>query len=170
MSAHPDWASLEARAEAAEESAGQAPALLVTLWRPGLPEDEWLRVTNRPARRTIVDGELVYTLISRGRQWMYLPLSYKRPVAGAPAQLRLDMIDNSTLSMLRSVQPRTRCRFEVVQLAAPDVVVHTTEGLYVTAAPWDGSSITLTLSGAVLNREPWPARRFIPSHFPGMFR
>lgn len=110
---------------------------------------------------------------SRGEEFIAFPFSISLPddKEESPPRARL-AIDNVTREIGQAVRQMTgpaRVTLEVIMASAPDTVEASWPGFLLRNVVYDVSTVQGDLTVEDLTREPYPARRFNPGSFPGIF-
>lgn len=87
----------------------------------------------------------------------------------AKIRLRIDNVDRSIIQSLRSIASPPTLKLMVVRAEAPDTVEFQYEAFELRDAFYDALVIEGTLTLESFLFEPYPAEKFTPSDFPGLF-
>lgn len=162
--------SLTLRAAANAQQTGEVIVALVTVTHPSLEAP--LRFSSDPTTRFSVDP-LAYGTVSRGDTYSFLPLQVTLPEEGDDVepgmQLILDNVTRETIPLLRSVSTPAAITVELVRASDPDYVEMMLPEFDLVSATYNATQVTLDLKINALTAEPYPAGRFRPSAFGGLF-
>jgi hypothetical protein len=149
--------------------------VLLTLYLPDSPgqaillSDSWKQ--RLPAFETAT--EVVYGVISRGLNYIFLPLEITLPSEedGQPPRSTIILHDvtRNLTPIIRGLTSPPKVKLELVLSSSPDTVEASFSGLYITNFSYNATSVTAELSMIDYDREPFPSGRFTPSLFPGLF-
>lgn len=118
-------------------------------------------------------SEILYGVISRGVQYIYLPMSVTLPTeereAPPRAVLRINDVTSLIMPMIRSLTNPPTITLELVLRSAPDDVEIVLPGFKMNQVPYDENTVTAELTVETLTYEPFPAHTMTPSTFPGLF-
>lgn len=148
--------------EAQAERTGNVVTTLLTLDHPNIGTP--LRVTD----------DKVQT-ISRGETFIPYPFSARlarNSADTAPsAQLAIGNIDRQIVLALRALplEPPVSVLIEEVLSSDPEVVERSMAGFELRSADYDAQRVTGALVLDTLDREPFPAIKYLPSTCPGVF-
>ena len=121
----------------------------------------------------INDEEIMYGLVSRSNNYIFLPFQITLPTEEAQsiprAQLRIDDVTRYLTPTIRSITSPPNLLIELVLKTTPNVVEASFSGLQLASIGYDANSMTADLSLPSLILEPFPGGTFTPSYFPGMF-
>lgn len=112
--------------------------------------------------------------ISRGEEYVFVPFDITLPVQdeteSARAQIVIDNVDRRMIQALRenTNQPLS-ITIELVVSDSPDTVEISMDDFRLERVTYDAFTITGDLSMEYFDLEPYPAGRFTPSGFPGIF-
>ncbi|KTR07331.1 hypothetical protein NS365_04545 [Aureimonas ureilytica] len=152
------------------QQTGEVPVVLLTISHPMLSAP--IRLSGDPTAR-LSEQPLRYGTASRGALYDFLPFAISLPddvSERAPvAQIVLDNVDRTLVSMVRSIPTPSTVRIEIVLASSPDAVEIDFPAFQVQGVTFDASSMTLQLGLDDLTDKPFPAGNFDPSGFPGLF-
>lgn len=120
------------------------------------------------------DTEIVYGTVSRGEEYIYLPLTIGLPqeqeTGVGTCSLQLNYVTAEAIVLIREKLTKpTAVTIELVLSSNPHVVEASFSGFDITSATYSADVITLDLSMVSLSREPFPCYNFTPGSFPGLF-
>ena len=149
---------------------GQVFVTLLTFSGAGLASP--IRLCDDPASR-LADDPLTYGLVSRSQTFLYCPIDVTLPSSSAEqqprARLAVDNVDRSLMADLRTLTAPMDVLLEIVRAAAPDTVELSIAGFQLRDVSYSAERIEGSLLLRDLRRDPFPAGRFTPSLFPGLF-
>jgi hypothetical protein len=152
--------SAAARAAANAGETEELFLVLLTFSHPDLAAP--LRVTSGGAEVT-----------SRGNLFAAYPFELSLPGddgARAPeARLVIDNIDRQIVAAVRALPAAPTVLIEIVRAAAPDVIEAKFEDFRLTGVTYDSQTVQGNLTIEDFTAEPFPAGRFTPGAFPGLF-
>ena len=144
---------------------------LLTLSGPGMATQ---RVASGYTQRLseTADG-IVYGVVSRGLQFVYIPFDISLPteeVTAAPrCQISIHDVTYLIIPALRTITQAPSVTIELVLASSPGLVEAAFPGFLLGAIQYNAQTITGELTVANLAQEPFPAHTFNPSYFPGLF-
>lgn len=151
---------------------GYYPILLLTISHPAMATPLYVS-SDATQRLSVTDTDIVYGTVSRGTNFIYLPLTLALPLDSdeeAPrTSISLDNIDRSLVPIIRSLTSPPVITIELVMSCSVNVVEASFPDFDMTSIHYDALVITGTLSLDMLVTEPFPAGTFTPSQFPGIF-
>ncbi|MGO7750491.1 DUF1833 family protein [Rhizobium ruizarguesonis] len=125
------------------------------------------------ATTRLSEDPLVYGTESRGEQYFYLPFEFTLPDDQSDnpprVQLKMDNIERSLVSVLRSFATPASVLMEIVLASDLDLVEITMPALQMSDVAIDDHTVSATLVADALINEPHPAGQFTPGSFPGLF-
>ncbi len=86
------------------------------------------------------------------------------------AQIRIDNLDPNIIKTFRTLDGKPNFEIAIRLASTPDIVEIGPITLKSSAADWDDDWIELSLVSKNLLNEPWPARNFSTTKFPGLFQ
>lgn len=120
------------------------------------------------------DDEVVYGVVSRGNNFIFLPLEITLPseedTGVGRCNVVLNYVTTEAIQLIREylVNP-TQINLEIILASNPNYVEASFPGFYVVSASYNANQITLTLDMIDYSREPFPCYNFTPNYFPGLF-
>lgn len=143
--------------------------LLLTITHPDLTDD--ILLATDPYDVLPIAG--VRGVVSRGLEFVYLPINFTLPsdddTGAARAKLTIDNIDRRIVAAIRSVTGNLQCKMELVLASDVDAVELSFDGFELANAQYDAMTVETELFINNYEEEPFPAGRFVPSLFPGLF-
>lgn len=166
--------SLNFRQAAYGSETGRVLIALMTLTHDDLADP--ILLSTDPTQRLeeyTTDTEVVYGTVSRGDNYIFLPMRLKLPsdTDEGPGEmtLEIDNVHRQYTETIRSIITPVTLKTELVLDNTPDVVEAQWPGFLLTNIKYNSSVITGTLKLETLEKEPFPAGTFCPSYFPGLF-
>lgn len=167
-----DTMSPAARRTLFSPNADDSLVTLLTVTGPGLSETIRL-ADNFDQRLSETDEDIVYGIVSRGEQYMFLPMEIVLPSdeeAAAPrASIVLHDVTQILIPKIRSLTEALEVTLELVLKSSPDVVEASFPGFFMGQVPYNANTITIQLDVESLAAEPFPCHTMTPAHFPGLF-
>lgn len=125
-------------------------------------------------RLSETDEEITYGVRSRGRDYIFLPISISLPSEeqnGSPARCQIVMKDVTRYitPIIRTLTSPPKIKIELVLSSTPDLVEISYEELFISNFQYNSEQVSADLSSVELEREPFPAYSFTPQFFPGLF-
>lgn len=136
--------------------------------------------TKRLAQYT-TDTELVYGVTYKGNDYIFLPIQVRLPNddqgSGPRASLNIYDVTYLLTETIRNITGPVKVTIELVLRSKLDNATTnmgvtpevTFTGLYITNFNYDAQQVQAELQMIDYATEPFPAYRFIPSYFPGIF-
>jgi hypothetical protein len=152
------------------QETGEVVICLLTIAHEALAEPIYL--SSDPTVR-VSDVPLVYSTTSRGNEYLFLPFEFTLPddTADSPprVQLTIDSVDQTLISLLRSISTPADVTVELVLASSPDLVELELPALQLANVTIGELHVTVDLVSDPLINEPVPAGLFTPGSFPGVF-
>lgn len=143
--------------------------MLVTISNPSFVDD--IRIAS-VAFEDLPDAG-VKGVLSRGEEYVYLPFNINLPAQDdtgiARANLSIDNISRELVSAVRQATSSLNITIEVVLASNVDNVELSVRDFKLERVTYDALVISGDISLEYYDLEPFPARRFTPSDFPGLF-
>lgn len=151
---------------------GYYPILLLTISHPDLIQP--LRVSSDATQRiSVSDTDIVYGTVSRGLDFIFLPLTLALPLDSdeqAPrTTISMDNIERTMVPIIRSLTSPPTITIELVMSCSVSTVEATFPDFDLTGIKYDSLAISGTLALDMFVTEPFPLGSFTPSQFPGIF-
>jgi len=152
--------------------------VLITFTHPSLVEP--IRISTDPTQR-LSEDPLIYGTVSRGNQFVFIPVSAVMPddqdQAAPRARLVLDNISIEGLQedvhrvsdLLQLVPTPAFVLIECVLSSTPDIVEVAWDDLQTTKATFNAEIVQIDLAMDNFATEPFPAGTFTPGAFPTLF-
>lgn len=122
---------------------------------------------------TTTDDDILYGVVSRSENYMYLPMQITLPDESdgrAPrATITFYNITGYLTPLIRTVNEPIPLKLEIVLASNPDIVEVSFSELYLMSATYNKEQISAEISVAGVDREPFPQHNFTPLYFPGLF-
>ena len=153
-------------------------AVLITFMHPDLTEP--IRISTDPTQR-LSDDPLIYGTVSRGEQFVFIPINAVMPddqdQAAPRARLVLDNISVEGLQedvfrvsdILQLVPTPAMVLIECVLTSTPDIVEVAWDELQATKATINVETVQIDLAMDNFSTEPFPMGTFTPGAFPTLF-
>ena len=129
------------------------------------------RLTQAPYAETA--DEVFYGVVSRGDQFLFLPMDLSLPSeeeAQAPrCSLTLKDVTRFVTPIIRSISGPPKVKMELVLSKTPDTVEASFVGFYINSFTYNSDTVTAELSMIDYEREPFPMHAFTAPYFPGLF-
>lgn len=131
-----------------------------------------IRLCDNPSSR-LSDDPLTYGLVSRSNTFYFSAIEITLP-ASAPdqaprARLAIDNVDRTLMADLRTLTSPLSVLLEVVRADAPDTVEFSVPGFQLRDITYSPQRVEGALTLRDIARDPFPAARFTPGAFPGLF-
>lgn len=163
--------SEEFRRAAFSQETDVAVIVLLTLETPELPEK--VKVCNVPVEKFEDLGESVYGVTSNNERYIFLPFDIVLPqddkTGAVSAKLTIDNVNRQIVQYARETRKPLNVGIQVVLSNNLDYVELEYNEFKLTNVSYDGFEVSGDLSVDYLGLEPFPAGRFTPSGFPGLF-
>lgn len=145
--------------------------VLLTLSTPELPDT--IRVCNVPVEKFTDLGENVYGVTSNEQRYIFLPFDITLPqddkTGAVSAKLTIDNVNRQIVQYARQTRKALNVGIQVILSNNLDYVELEYNDFKLTNVSYNGFSVEGDLSVDYLGLEPFPAGRFTPSGFPGLF-
>lgn len=146
--------------------------VLLTFTNPST-DDEPVRVCNIPVEKFSDLGENVYGVISNNERFLFFPFEINLPqddkTGTVSASLTIENVSREIIQFARQTRNLLNVTVQVVLSNDLDYVEMEYKDFKLRNITYDALSITGDLSIDYLGLEPFPAGRFTPSGFPGLF-
>lgn len=163
--------SLDFREAASAEQTGAVPILLLTFEHDALPDP--IRISSDRTGR-LSDSPLVYGTVSRGDEFLWVPLSAILPDENdqAPPEMRISIaaLDRSIFSIIRTSPEPATVTMELVYDGDLDTVQVSVANLKTQAAPYDEAQVSLVMGQDDFSTINYPRGRMNPIVAPGLHR
>lgn len=145
--------------------------VLLKLSTSELSDDLYL--CNIPVEKFTDLGENIYGCTSNGQRYIFLPFQVVLPhddkTGVITAKLTIDNVNRQIVQYARQTKKAIDVDVSVVLSNNLDNVEIEYKGFKLTNVTYDGFTVSGNLSIEYLGSEPFPAGRFTPSGFPGLF-
>lgn len=132
-----------------------------------------IRVCDTPVEKFSDLGENIYGVISNGEQYIFLPFSITLPqddkTGAVTAKLEIDNVNREIVQYARDTNDPINVGIQVVLSNALNTPELEFDDFKLTNVKYNGFTVSGNLSVDYLGLEPFPAGRFTPSGFPGLF-
>jgi len=163
--------SLNFRTAFQAQQSDEVPIALIELRHPDTTEVLYISGDNTTLLKTT--PEMEWGTVSRGKTYIYRPLSLRLPsdMADRPPRMQL-MVENVSGDMLNFVSimiQRGTCHIDIVTASAPSTVQIPFPLMDVRGFTRNSDIVTFDIGLDAAEDEPIPAGLFTPSGFPGAF-
>ncbi|NDG29865.1 hypothetical protein EB118_07185 [bacterium] len=122
---------------------------------------------------TTTDDDIVYGVVSRGENYIYIPMQITLPDesdGSAPrATITFYNITGHLTPFIRTINNPLPIKLEVIVAEYPDEVEVSFSDLYLMAVTYNKEQILAEITILGVDREPFPQHNFTPLYFPGLF-
>ena len=143
--------------------------VLATISHPSFEDD--IRAASDPFE--LLPDAGVRGVVSRGLEYVYMPFVINLPAQDdtgiARASLSIDNIDRRIVAAVRSASSALNVSFEIVLASDVDTPELSVQDFRLERVTYDAFTVSGDISMEYFDLEPFPARRFTPSDFPGLF-
>jgi len=112
-------------------------------------------------------------VVSRGEEYLFLPFTIELPAqddsGAAKARISVDNISREIVAAVRRANSALTITIEIVLASDPDTPEVSIEDFRLDRVTYDALTVSGDISVEYFDLEPFPARRFTPSDFPGLF-
>ena len=165
----PRQISNTAKAAAFAQQTSEAFIMLVTITHPSFTDD--VRVCSDPYE--LLPTAQVRGIVSQGLEYIFMPFAIEMPVQDntglARAKISVDNISREIVAAVRSANSALTISMEIVLASDPDTPEVTISDFHLDRVTYDAFTVSGDISVEFFDLEPFPARRFSPSDFPGLF-
>ena len=158
-----------AKAAIYAQSTDECFIILITINHSSFSEP--VRVASDPLELLPIAG--VRGVISNGDEYLYLPFVIELPAQDdtgvAKARLSVDNISREIVSAVRNADSALSIDIDIVLASDPDTVEASISDFRLERVTYDAFTVSGDISVEYFDLEPFPARRFTPSDFPGLF-
>ena len=148
---------------------GEAFIILLSIEHPSLTPPA--RISNDPTQ--LLPIAQVRGTISNGDEYVYLPFEFIFPNQESDtspiAQLRIDNVSREISTIIDSISSPPTIQIQVVLSSTPDIVELVLRDFKLQRTEWNILTVTGDITVEHFEQEPFPAGRFNPSGFPGLF-
>lgn len=132
-----------------------------------------IRVCDTPIEKFSDVGENTYGVTSNGERYIFLPFSITLPqddkTGVVTAKLEIDNVNREIVQYARDTNDPINVGVQVVLSNALNTPELEFDDFKLTNVKYNGFTVSGNLSVDYLGLEPFPAGRFTPSGFPGLF-
>lgn len=151
------------------QSTGECFIALLTISHPSFTDD--IRVASDPYE--VLPDAGVRGVVSNGLEYVYLPFSLNLPAQDdtniAKASISIDNINREIVAAVRQANSALTISISIVLSSNVDVPEITISDFRLERVTYDAHTVSGDISLEYFDLEPFPAKRFTPSDFPGMF-
>jgi hypothetical protein len=149
---------------------------LLTIYNPDNETEVLLRIADNYTQRlndSAEQDDIVYGIISRGTQFLFLPMSINLPSeeenAAPRCSIVLTDVTKQIVPIIREISGPPRVKIELVLNSTPNTVEVSYDRFYLSSISYNADQVSAELSMLDFAVEPFPAYSFTPAHFPGLF-
>lgn len=149
-------------------------AVLLTITGAGITTP--IRITDNYTQRITsltTDDEVIYGIVSRGNNYIFLPFQITLPTeeteAAPRCQITINDVTRYLIPVIRQATTALNVTIELVLTATPNTVEASFGGFLMSGISYNANTITADLNVESLAIEPFPAHTFTPSYFPGLY-
>lgn len=143
--------------------------VLLTISHSSFTDD--IRVSSDPAVLLPEAGER--GIVSRGLEYVFFPFEITLPQQDetgiARARISIDNIDRRVVRAIRAANSAVSVKIEVVASSDVDTPEFTADNFRLEQVEYDAFTVSGDISVEYFDLEPYPAKRYTPSDFPGLF-
>lgn len=143
--------------------------LLVTIEHENFTDP--IRVASDP--KQVLPDAGVRGVVSRGEEYVYLPFTINLPMQDdtgvARASISIDNISREIVAAVRKATSALSITIEVVLASDVETLEMSIPDFRLERVTYDALTVSGDISVEYYDLEPFPARRFTPSDFPGVF-
>ena len=148
---------------------GEAYIILLTIQHPDLSDD--IRISNDPTQ--LLPTAQVRGTISNGDEYIFLPFDFafpnQEPDTSPRAQLRIDNVSREISTIIDSITSSPTIQIDVVLSSTPDIIELQLKDFKLNRTETNIAMVIGDITVEHFDQEPYPAGRFNPSGFPGLF-
>lgn len=130
-----------------------------------------IRVSSDPTEILPIAGER--GTVSRGEEYVFAPFSIMLPQQDdtgiARSSVSIDNVDRRIVAAVREANGPLDVTIEIVLASSPDTVEVSAPNFRMDRVSYDALTVSGDISVEYFELEPFPARRFTPADFPGLF-
>lgn len=158
-----------AKAAIYTQTTDEAFVLLVTVNHSSFTQP--VRVSSDPHEVLPIAG--VRGIVSNGDEYLYLPFVIELPAQDdtgvAKARISIDNISREIVAAVRGADSALSIDIHIVLASDPDTIEAAITDFKLERVTYDAFTVSGDISVEYFDLEPFPARRFTPSDFPGLF-
>lgn len=113
-------------------------------------------------------------VISNGIEFIYIPFQFVLPSLEKDsiprAKISIDNITREIVAAVINIKDPPEIRIQIALSSDPDYIEYDLQGFKIATVTWDAITVEGELTVEQFFGEPYPAVRFTPSRFPGLFR
>lgn len=157
------------RRAAFAQTTKEAVICLLTISDDSFPDD--IRLTDDPFE--LLPTAQVRGVVSRGDEYVFVPFGFELPAQNdtgvSRAKLNVDNVSREIVQAVRRASSSLRVKIELVLSSSVDVVEFVNDDFKLERVTYDALIVQGELSMEYFDLEPFPAKRFTATDFPGMF-
>lgn len=119
------------------------------------------------------DDDIIYGVVSRGENYLYLPLEITLPdeTDGRSSRASIVIYDVTQYltPLIRSINGPPKIKLEIILSSTPNIPEVVFTDFYIYNITYNKDTVTADLSMINYDREPFPQHTFTPAYFPGLF-
>lgn len=148
--------------------------LITLLTISGAGIDTPIRIADGYTQRiSETDDEVVYGVVSRSNNYIFLPVELSLPTdeqeAAPRCSITIHDVSRQLTPIIRSINSAPSVNIELVLSSSPNTVEASFPGFLMGGISYNANTVTAELTVENLSMEPFPAHTFTPSYFPGLF-
>lgn len=161
--------STPAKAALFAQETEKAFIVLLTISHPDWSED--VRFCSDPMQE--LESVAARGVVSRGEEFVFIPFSINLPsqddTGVSKASISIDNVNREIVYRVRQASSAIRIKIEVVLSSSVDTPEITINNFKLEQVSYDAFTISGEISAKYFDLEPFPAKQFTPSDFPGLF-
>jgi hypothetical protein len=147
---------------------------LLTVYDPINTTQELVRIADGYTQRIAeTDRDVMYGVVSNSKEYIFLPLSITLPTDDTSSAPRCLMtitdVTKYVTPIIKSISAPPPIKLELVLSSTPDTIEASFPGFYITNFTYNADSVQADMSMINYAIEPFPAFKFTPQYFPGLF-
>jgi hypothetical protein len=149
-------------------------SLLILLTITGEDIGQPIRLCDGYTQRLASGGaDVIYGTVSRGNEFIFLPLNITLPTEEQTASPRCSItiydVTRYLTPVIRSIHTSPNVLMELVLNTTPDTLEASFPGFLMAGINYNKDVVTAELVVESLTNEPFPSGTFLPSAFPGLY-
>lgn len=154
------------------QSSGESLIVLLTITGAGIVTPIRL-ADSYLTRLSETADEVLYGVVSRGAQFIFLPFNLSLPTEEQQAAPRCSLtmydVTRKLIPLIRQLTSAPTVLIELVLTSSPDTVEASFPRFLLGGISYDANTISGELTVESLDTEPFPQHTFTPAYFPGMY-
>jgi hypothetical protein len=147
-------------------------AVLITITGAGITTP--LRIADNYTQRLITtNDEVIYGIVSRGDNFIFIPFGINLPTeeteAAPRCQITINDVTRYLVPPIRNASTTLNVKIELVLTSTPDTVEVVFDGFLMSGITYNANTVTADLVVESLVVEPFPQHTFTPSYFAGLY-